>query len=87
MDSSGNMYGNPEAKAAILKILGEKTAAAAEQLKPIEQKPDDAIEIKSEMIAAQLATMNRRQRLAFFSERRHGVEEDDAIEIARNALR
>lgn len=82
MDSNGNFYANEEARKRIESMFSGRTE---EKVKPIEQSPPDAIDV-DEGAAVELAGMNRRQRMVFYSERAHGKSVEDALLAARDSL-
>lgn len=75
MDSKGNFYADGEAAERLAEQLGEK-------VKPLAAAPKTAVQI-TETAAGFLTRMNRRQRRAFWSERRRGAEEDAALTVAQ----
>lgn len=85
MDSSGRMYMPPEYERQLAEMFSQKADALAEEIK-FGAVPEDALPIEDEAIALELAGMNRRARLAFFSERRRGATESSALAAAKNTL-
>jgi hypothetical protein len=84
MDSNGNFYGNEAEREALARIF-EKAVTPKEEVRDIAEKPADAIDVDMES-AEVLATMNRRQRMVFYSERRHGKSCEEAMQAARESL-
>ena len=74
MDSKGNFYADGEAAERLAEQLGEK-------VKPLSAAPKTAVQI-SELAAGFLTKMNRKQRRAFWSERRRGAGESAALTVA-----
>lgn len=86
MDSSGRMYMPPEYEAELVKMFKDKVEALTEEVS-FGAVPEDALPIEDETIAKELAGMNRTARRAYFSERRRGAAEADALEAARQTLK
>ena len=80
MDSNGNLYANK----AALEAMDEQFR---EHFKPAAQQPSDALPIEDGYIASRLALCNRRARKVFFSERRRGASEAEALAAAEASYR
>lgn len=81
MDDSGRMYASEGHQERLRRMLGESI-----DVEPIESAPESALAIEEEWIAKRLATMPRRARRAFMSERRRGASEPDALASAEAVM-
>ena len=81
MDDQGKIYANEAARAELEAAMQDKD----ERVHPLVDKPANAIGL-DRMTAQALAGMNRKQRMAFYSEKRRGASLDEAFEAARRAL-
>lgn len=77
MDSNGNLY-------ATKKLRDEMDAKLREMVGESEEPPADSVPVE-QVHLAELAAMNRRGRLVFYSERRRGASVEDAMSAARRA--
>jgi hypothetical protein len=82
MDSRGNMYASNEAKA-----MFEEQAGRELDVRPASQMPKDALPIENGYVASRLALCNRRARQVFYSERRRGKNEVEALAAAEDSYR
>jgi len=78
MDSKGHLYANKAALEAMEERLREAFT-------PTEAMPADAIEVANPKVAETLAKMNRKARRVYFSERRRGASEDEALAAAEGS--
>jgi len=78
MDSRGNLHANQAALDAMDEQLRE-------HFTPTEDMPADAVDIADPKVAASLAGMNRRARLVYYSERRRGASEEEAMGAAEGS--
>lgn len=83
MDSKGNLY----AIKAALGAMEETMRDAFMQTEELPANGPDFLAIDDEYVAAQLAGMNRRARMVYFSERRRGASERSALDAARESYR
>lgn len=81
MNSDGSMYMPPEMAKELEEAFGKRVEALTDAVN------ESSLPIDDEAIARELAMMNRKARLAFYSERRRGAGEADALEAARQTLK
>lgn len=82
MDTEGNLYANEEGRKHIDELLEAKLRDATDDLKKVrdlKDAPKDGIRIESEKVLQAVLMMNRHQRRVFFSERRRGASEEEAL--------
>ena len=78
MDSGGNIY----ASKAIAETWEREVAARVREMRTPERMPRSTVAIKNPEVARALASLNRKARLAFYAQRKKGVEEYGALAAA-----
>lgn len=82
MDSNGNMYLDEAARKALEEAFGDDAAAG---FSPTPALQTELLGIESTKVAYELSRLNRRARLVYFSERKRGASEDEALGAAEQS--
>jgi hypothetical protein len=82
MDSGGNIY----ASKALAEALEQATGRPIREMRPAHRMPRSAIPIEDDVVARSLAQLNNKARRVFYSQRRRGVAELEALWAAEATL-